>query len=246
MVNAELKPPRLTRLGVALFVAVLHLAVVAGLIRAFAPDLAADAVRPVVRAFDVIITAPLPEPSVQPTPRPAPEQEEGAAASPGKTARPREVAAPTPKVVLARDPAPSVAGTGTDDDAGASDSGPGTGAGGEGQGTGAGAAGSGTGSGGGAAKPVKIAGDIVSARDYPRATRDLRLGSSVTVALTVSAEGRVSDCRVLRPSRAPEADRITCELATKRFRFRPARDATGQPVASVYGWRQRWFTPGEK
>jgi protein TonB len=65
----------------------------------------------------------------------------------------------------------------------------------------------------------------------------------VAVALTVGTDGRVVGCRVLRPSRDPEADRITCALATARFRFRPARDATGNPVESVYGWQQRWFTP---
>ncbi|MEW9854247.1 TonB family protein [Novosphingobium sp. M1R2S20] len=250
MADADMKPPRRTRLGVALLVTILHVLAVAALVRAFAPSLAADAIRPVVQAFDVIITAPIPEPSPElspaPVPSPAPEREEGAAAPRGTTAKPQEVVAPTPKVVLARDPAPAVAGTGTQNEAGASDSGPGTGAGGEGQGTGAGAAGSGTGGGGSAAKAVKIAGDIVSARDYPRATRDLRLGSSVTIALTVSPEGRVSDCRVLRPSRDPEADRITCQLATERFRFRPARDAAGRPVPSVYGWQQRWFTPGSR
>jgi protein TonB len=46
---------------------------------------------------------------------------------------------------------------------------------------------------------------------------------------------------VVEPSPDPEADRITCRLAEERFRFRPARNAGGEPVAAQYGWRQRWF-----
>jgi protein TonB len=90
---------------------------------------------------------------------------------------------------------------------------------------------------------VHLSGTISSARDYPAKSRNLRLGSEVTVALTVGIDGRVRGCRVHRPSRDPEADRTTCRLATERFRFRPATDAAGQPVESVYGWRQRWFAP---
>ncbi|MBC2666879.1 TonB family protein, partial [Novosphingobium flavum] len=134
--------------------------------------------------------------------------------------------------------------TGAADRSGARDAGAGTGAGGAGTGPGSGGAGSGSGSGGGA-KAVKIAGEINSARDYPAASRDLRIGGNVIVALTVGTDGRVSACRVVRASRDSEADAITCRLATERFRFRPASDGAGNPVVSVYGWQQRWFYPGQ-
>ena len=197
--------------------------------------------QPTTAAFDVTVTAPPP-----PAPPPAAEQEhaepEGRAAPAGKAARPRAVSAPKPAIVLPTTPAPPVSGSGSQDSSGARDRGDGTGAGGTGQGMGAGGSGSGTG-GGGATKAVKIAGDIVSTRDYPAATRDLRLGGAVTIALTVDEEGRPGDCRVVRPSRDPEADAITCRLARDRFRFRPARNGAGQAIKSVYGWQQRWFTP---
>jgi protein TonB len=115
-----------------------------------------------------------------------------------------------------------------------------TGAAGAGTGTGSGAGGNGQGGGGGSAA-VKIAGDINSARDYPIASRDLRIGDHVVIALTVGTDGRPSACRVVRASRDPEADAITCRLAMARFRFRPATDAAGQPVIATYGWQQRWF-----
>jgi protein TonB len=109
-------------------------------------------------------------------------------------------------VVVRKQLAPLVTSTGNQVVSGARETGEGTGAGGQGSGTGSGAGGQGQGA-GGASKPVKIAGDINSARDYPRATRDLRIGDYVIVALTVGTDGRVQDCRIHRPSRDAEADR---------------------------------------
>jgi protein TonB len=240
MTQAKLTAPHWTHLTAALLVSLLHVVLVAVLIRAFAPELGAAILRPATQAFDVAITAHRPPPPPPPSASALP-QEAAAAAPAGRKAQPRAVAAPRPAIALAPTVAPPVAGTGPDDASGAQAAGQGTGAGGQGLGTGSGAGGSG--SGGGAAKPVKIAGDIVSARDYPRGTRALRLGSAVTIALTVGKDGRVSGCRVVRASRDPEADRITCRLATERFRFRPARDDAGRPVAGVFGWQQRWFAP---
>ena len=95
-------------------------------------------------------------------------------------------------------------------------------------------------------RAVKIAGDINSTRDFPAGSRERRLGSDVIVRLTVGTDGRVKGCAVHRPSRDPDADRITCRLATERFVFRPATDREGQPVQAVYHWQQRWFAPSEK
>ncbi len=245
----DLKPRKRARLMIAVAVLGLHVAAIVALVAAFAPSLGDAALRPVLQAVNVTLatSSPPPPPPPPPAPRPSPSnavaQAQGAAAPPAKKARPRAVAAPAPRIVIATPPAPPVAADGAVNRAGASAAGAGTGAVGIGQGTGAGGSGTGTGGGGGAAKAVKIAGDIVSARDYPRRTRDLRLGSAVTIALTVGADGRPTACRIVRPSRDPGADRITCDLATSRFRFRPARNAAGEPVASIYGWQQRWFTP---
>lgn len=239
---------RRTRWTVAALVILLHVGLVAGLIRAFTPRFAAQVRDTVTQAFTVSVT-PIPTATPSPPPRPLPEpsaepEPEGAAAPPGRQAIPREVAAPPARVILKPTSAPPVAGPGDENAAGANVEGSGTGAAGSGQGTGAGASGSGQGiggQGGGGSPTVKVKGDINSARDYPRATRDLRIGAAVTIDLLVDTEGRVRSCRVVQPSPDPAADRITCELATKRFRFRPARDAAGQPVESTYRWRQRWF-----
>ena len=132
---------------------------------------------------------------------------------------------------------------------GAAAAGAGSGAGGTGQGTGAGGSGAGMGGGGTGGgltqKAVKLSGDINSTRDYSPDPEGRRLGSSVIVVLTVLTDGRVGDCRVLRPSADPLADAVTCRLAIQRFRFRPATDAAGQSVQSSFGWKQSWFKPGD-
>ncbi len=213
-------------------VTLLHLAAIAFLVRAFGVDVVVSAVRSVT-AFAI----PLPPPPPPPPP-PEPQRIEPAAAAPAAPkARPKEIVAPKPKIVIPRpaQPAPPVAGSGSAAQSGASSAGTGGGAGGNGAGRGDG------GSPFVAQKAVKTAGDIVSARDYPRESREAREGANVVLALTVGTDGRVKNCMVVRPSPDPQADAITCRLATKRFRFRPALDQNGRAIVSTFGWRQSWF-----
>lgn len=232
---ADLSAARGTRVGVIVLVALLHVAALLGLIRAFAPDFTAQVTRTVLSTFSVTVVTPppAPEPSKEP-------ERAGAAAEAGKKAVAREVKADKPKVDIAKSPAPKAASTGSANSSGAKDAGAGTGAGGQGSGTGSGTGGTGTG-GGLTRKVEKIAGEINSAKDYPRDTRDLRKDDYVIIAITVSAEGKPTACRIHRPSKDAQANAITCTLALQRFRFKPATDAQGNPVASTYGWRQRWY-----
>lgn len=246
-------PRRRIRWGVAALVLVLHGLVLLALVRAFAPRFADDVVRTMTHSFDVPLE-PLPKPSpssaqvARTATRPAERlRAQGSAGAPGRKADPRDASVPQAAIAIAPVQAPPVAGTGKESAAGASASGQGTGAAGQGMGLGAGARGTGTGGGGAiATRPVKVAGDINSARDYPRESRDLRLGHQVVVILRVGVDGNVKSCRVSQPSPDAEANRITCRLATDRFRFRPARDGNGNPVEADYGWRQRWFLTGEE
>ena len=129
------------------------------------------------------------------------------------------------------------ASTGTETASGAREQGEGSGAGGAGSGPSAG-------SGDGGARPLElISGRIDNARDYPTPPggRQVRRGHDVVIELTVGTDGRVTACRVTDPSPDPQADAITCRLASERFVFRPRLDANGQPVVGRYRWRQRWF-----
>ncbi|MBW8784081.1 MAG: energy transducer TonB [Novosphingobium sp.] len=241
--RAELAPSRRARAGAFVAVALLHVVALMVLIRAFEPELGRQAARAALSAFTVTVTPPRPSPT--PTPKPVPPLHPRAAnagqpRASGSKAQPQEVVAPTPPVIIATTRAPATTGGGFALSSGAQQSGKGTGAGAAGTGPGAGGSGSGTG-GGAVTKPLKIAGEINSARDYPSETRDLRIGDFVIIYLTVGTDGRAHDCRVVRPSRDPRSDAITCRLAVDRFRFEPATDFHGNAVESAYGWRQRWF-----
>ena len=234
----DLSVPRRTKLGVALLVIGLHVLLVLALVRAFTPDFAARVVESVMATFSVTVTTP-PLPDPPPPPPKAPEPA-GKSGNEGKKAVPRAAVALPSKLPISKVPVPKASSTGSADTSGAGTKGTGTGAGGPGSGTGSGTGGSGQG-GGAVTKAVKTAGEINSARDYPIATRDLRINDFVIVAITVGADGRPSGCRVTRPSKDAQANAITCQLALKRFRFKPATDASGKPVSSVYGWKQSWY-----
>ncbi len=191
--------------------------------------------RHTTQTFDVPLDPPKPAPS--PTaPDPA-----GASGDEGRKATAKATIAKA-RVPARKTPEPPVASTGNDVRSGASAQGTGTGGGGEGVGTGSGASGNGSG-GGLARKAEKIAGDIRATKDYPAKGRDERIGKRVVILLTVGTDGRPTDCRVWRSSGVPQADAITCKLASDRFRFRPATNADGVPVETTYGWEQRWFGP---
>jgi len=100
--------------------------------------------------------------------------------------------------------------------------------------------GDGTGAGRGGSALAQLAGRIDDAHDYPPDPQGRRIGTSVLIVFTVGIDGRIHDCRVAQPSPDPVADATTCRLAEARFRFRPATDAAGEPIAGQYGWRQSW------
>ena len=206
--------------------ALLHVLVILGLIRAFTPEFGQSLARSALAAFAL---APLPP---KPAAKPA-----GASGAAGKKAVPRPIAAPHARVSLAPKPAPPVAGAGADNSAGTRAAGDAAGGASAGAGAGQGTGGEGQ---GGGSKVQKLSGEINSARDYPIASRDLRIDDYVVVAITVSAEGRATACRIHRPSRDAEANAITCRLAMERFHFRPATDAAGNPVEATFGWQQKW------
>ncbi len=218
-------------------IVLLHLAALYGLARAFAPQITLVVEREVISAFSI---TPPPEP---PPPEDATEPDQGAQGDPGRDAVAQPVSSPPPRKPLKIDkPLPRAASTGSATQAGAAAAGDGTGAAGSGLGTGSGNGGDGRG-GGAATKPVVISGSIDNARDFPvpPGGREARKGTQVIVRVIVGTDGRARDCSVARSSPDAEADRITCQLVESRLRFRPAMDASGNPVAAPFYWRQKWF-----
>jgi protein TonB len=185
----------------------------------------------------------VPATPAQPPPKPAQKRPAATSAPPARLAKSTARVVPKHLLDIALPVASApIESSGSASMSGAAAAGGGTGAGGAGSGTGNGAGGNGSG-GGVAVRAVKVSGDINSARDYPPDRDGRRLGSSVTLALTIQVDGRVGGCRVLRPSVDPVADAVTCRLATQRFHFRPATNAAGQPIESTFGWKQSWFRP---
>lgn len=113
-----------------------------------------------------------------------------------------------------------------------------------GNGAGAGGTGSGTGSGDDAGDdPEWIAGRI-SDHDYPGSAREAREQGTTRTRIAVDAKGHATGCTVLRSSGSATLDTTTCRLVLKRFRFNPARDTTGQPVAGDIDYDQEWSITG--
>lgn len=230
-------------------IVVLHVALFYGLIRALAPDLTLPASGPSFAAFEVG------QPTPTPTPQTAdaqaagpPEDEAGAEGDPAARAKARAVTAPQPPIPMpSRSAAPRAASTGTANRSGAAEAGDGTGAAGEGLGTGAGGEGQGSGGGGVATQP-RLTRSIsdVSAFPVPPGGRQARVGTRTIVALQVSAQGRVTACRVYRSSGFPESDAKVCELAYDQIRFEPARDAQGNPVPAQFYYQQEYFERGDR
>jgi protein TonB len=206
----------------------------------FVTGLDLDVVRKVSEAITAV-TIPAPRsPPRTVVPQKTPGEKESGKASPvNRHAKAAAIVAPKPKVPPPEPPpvtTASHAGTGSDASAGAAPA-PGPGAGGRGNGTGAGGAGNGT---GGGTRAVWRSGRIDD-DDYPDAASRARVGGEVETRFTILPTGRVAGCRITLSSGDASLDATTCRLIEKRFRFRPATNAAGDPVPSQYGWRQSWW-----
>lgn len=74
--------------------------------------------------------------------------------------------------------------------------------------------------------------DRVGTRDYPPEARRAGVSAGLLAALTVTAEGRVSECAVVRSSGRADLDAKACEVWLSKGRFRPAIGADGAPTAA--------------
>jgi protein TonB len=227
-------------LGAALFHALLGYALLIGLRGEFG-----DEARRNVKL--ITLAEPPPPPPVVTVPDRPSRTDQGAAAPAGRKAAPSPVVAPSTPVpvppVLPSVPEPMPVPEGSDTSAGVSTAAAaGSGTGGEGLGSGSGGSGTGRGS-GGARAAERVSGGIEN-KDYPRAALRSRAQGSVAVRYTVRADGRVAGCTVLRSSGHPLLDETTCRLIEKRFRYRPALDASGRPVAATEYKSYDWYLPG--
>lgn len=237
---------RRQRVLVASLVAALHGAMGYALIGGFGVTVV-QAVSDNLKIFDIREeTLPPPPPAAEPPPREAETPVEPASAAAPENLRqtPVPVVVPPPVLPVIVPPpviAAPVPAQGPAADAGASDNpGPGTGSGGEGAGTGSGQAGDGTGS-GVAVHSERIKGRIKPS-DYPDAAYEAHAGGTVFVRLVIGTDGRASRCDIDESSGRADLDSATCRIILERYRYRPARDAAGNPVQEVVHMAQVWET----
>lgn len=74
---------------------------------------------------------------------------------------------------------------------------------------------------------------MLAHEDYPPESLRNDEHGRVYLLLEISAEGRVSACRVQRSTATPRLDAQSCTIALARFRFRPATRAGVAVAASV-------------
>lgn len=81
----------------------------------------------------------------------------------------------------------------------------------------------------------------ISDEDYPSSSiRNEEAGTSVAT-FTIGTDGKVASCNASGAS--PTLDAETCKLIIRRFRFKPALDTSGQPIAETKSQRVTWRLP---
>ena len=98
----------------------------------------------------------------------------------------------------------------------------------------------------GHAKPAMAMGNPatwVTTSDYPAISLRNHEEGTTTFRLTISPQGRVSECMILSSSGSPSLDEATCALITRRALFRPAVDKRGKETTGNYNNRVRWTIP---
>jgi protein TonB len=89
-----------------------------------------------------------------------------------------------------------------------------------------------------AGQPVRFFSHSPGLSPPPKRARVLR-GGAIFLRLRIEANGRPSQCDVMRSYGDRLADQWTCSLMMERGQFRPATDASGRPVAAWFGYVQR-------
>lgn len=83
----------------------------------------------------------------------------------------------------------------------------------------------------------------VTSDDYPPGDlRDEHEGVSA-VAWDINTQGRIENCHTTQSSGFPSLDDAACRVLTRRGRYAPAKDQSGNPIVSHQSRRVRWQMP---
>ncbi|MCM8557397.1 energy transducer TonB [Sphingomicrobium sediminis] len=91
-----------------------------------------------------------------------------------------------------------------------------------------------------AGEPPRLLDGAVGSSDYPAsALREGREGLSI-IRITITADGRATDCSIAQSSGSFDLDTAACDITTSRTRFTPALDDEGEPVDMTVRLPIRW------
>lgn len=91
--------------------------------------------------------------------------------------------------------------------------------------------------------PERNIASYVSNGDYPTTALERRAMGQVEARVTVTPDGKASDCQMVRSSGHDDLDQITCRVVVKRARFKPARDREGHAMSSPFLFTIWWLMP---
>ncbi len=82
--------------------------------------------------------------------------------------------------------------------------------------------------------PIGSPADWLTFQDYPAGALRRNEQGTVTFRLDLDASGKVQGCGIIKSSGSKELDDTACKIIAGRARFKPARDAAGSPVPSIF------------
>ncbi|MEQ1548305.1 MAG: energy transducer TonB [Chakrabartia sp.] len=95
--------------------------------------------------------------------------------------------------------------------------------------------------------PPKVAqkavqkGGSISDDDYPPSAQRNEESGTTTATFTIGPDGKVASCNASGASSTLDAE--TCKLIIRRFRYKPALGADGQPMSETKSQRVTWRLP---
>ncbi len=93
------------------------------------------------------------------------------------------------------------------------------------------------------ARPKGNPGGWVTDNDYRSSWIRREYSGTANFILEISKTGRVSDCSITRSTGHSALDEATCTLLTKRARFDPAKDSSGNAVPGKFSSAITWKLP---
>lgn len=94
-----------------------------------------------------------------------------------------------------------------------------------------------------APKPRNDPSQWVTAADYRSAWINREFTGIARFRVEIGTDGRVTNCTITGSSGHPELDRATCDLVTRRARFEPGRDRSGDKTAATWSSAVSWQLP---